>query len=227
MTALRAKGICKRFARSRGGWFSVLEAVACEVTGDSLVVIRGISGCGKTTLLQILATLSEPDSGELWIDDERVADWSAETLASFRRLRLGLMHQEPALISRSTVVENVGLALIPEGLSRGHRHRLAKERLRQVGLADLAEEVPRTLSGGERQRVALARALLTEPDVIIADEPTSQVDPATTDLIVELLRAERDRGAAVLVASHDPRIWSAADELYELDEGRLSPVRVS
>ena len=199
----------------------VLQEVSLHVEAGQMVVVRGLSGCGKTTLLHLLATLDRPDGGVVRIEGEEVSSWSSQSLAEFRRRRLGIVYQDCALIPRFSVWQNVSVGLLPEGWSARERRERSNALLHRLGLADKADERPTRLSGGEQQRVAIARALIHEPRILIADEPTSQVDADTTDRLLALFDELRDQGVAVLVASHAAEVQERADRCLELVEGHL------
>jgi putative ABC transport system ATP-binding protein len=181
------------------------------------VAIAGRSGSGKTTLLNIAAGLYPPDQGEIrWFGDP-IAGLTAGARAQVRAKRMGIVFQLGGLLEQLTAVENVSLVDMPRHLGRDGRAR-AREMLAQVGLGDRQDHFPAQLSGGERQRVALARALYAEPDVLIVDEPTGNLDLGTGAAIAVLLASLKVGRRALLVASHDPDVLRRADRVLDLAE---------
>jgi putative ABC transport system ATP-binding protein len=204
-----------------GGEFK-LRIPACELPGGQSGVVVGPSGCGKTTFLDLVAGIHLPDAGRVLVDG---FDWSAHGDAARRRRRIGhvgLVFQEFELLDHLSVEENVLLPyLIHPGLvlDDGVRRR-GRELAQEVGLADLFGRRPRQLSQGERQRVALCRALVTEPSLLLADEPTGNLDPRATTSVLELLVGQaRSRGMTLLVVTHDHSLLDAFDQVIELGGG--------
>ena len=182
----------------------------------------GPSGCGKSTLLNLLAGLDRPTSGEVWLDGERIDTMSETELARLRRRKVGFVFQFFNLVPTLSVVENVELPLLLVGCRRREARRSANELLSELGIADKHGSAPALLSGGQQQRVALARALANTPDVVFGDEPTGNLDSAATREVLGLLRAARDRGQTLLVATHDARVAAAADRIVTLRDGLVS-----
>ena len=181
------------------------EACASFAEGE-LVAIRGRSGSGKTTLLNLIAGIDLPRAGEVWVDGTCLGRLSARDRTLFRRDRLGLVFQFFNLIGTLTALENVQLPLELQGVAGTEVRRRASARLDEVGLLDRANDFPDRLSGGEQQRVAIARALVAEPRVLLADEPTGNLDPETSWDIIKLIEKINLKGTTVLVASHDHAI---------------------
>ena len=217
---LSGRGLVRRFVTGESTRV-VLNEVSLAVEPGQLVLVRGPSGCGKTTLLHLLATLDRPDHGTVEIGGRDVTTLSGEERARVRRHQLGVVYQEGALVSRWRVWQNVAVSLIPDGIPAPERRRRATEVLERVGLAARRDDRSGPLSGGERQRVAIARALIGSPSLLIADEPTSQVDGETGQGILELFDALRGEGAGLLIASHDEAFRSRATQSFRLADGRL------
>jgi putative ABC transport system ATP-binding protein len=189
--------------------------------GDSMAIM-GPSGSGKSTLLGLLGGLDRPTSGTLRFDGRDVAGLSGDELAAVRNRVVGFVFQSFQLLARTAAVGNVGLPLVYRGLGRGERRRLATEALESVGLGHRLQHRPSQLSGGEQQRVAIARALVTEPAMLLADEPTGNLDSRSGDEVLELLaRLHADRGVAVVVVTHDPGVAARFRRRITLRDGRL------
>ena len=195
----------------------VLNGADLDVSVGRIVGIQGPSGCGKTTLLNIVAGLSSCDAGTVFFDGTPL-DYSApRDLAKMRRAHIGLVSQDYGLLADETVTENIAL---PLRFGRPRPRRQERQKMVAQAMSWAALEVDpkrkvRNLSGGEKQRVAIARALVRQPSLLIADEPTAALDAATGEAIVARLRTIADRGAGVLVATHDPHVADACDSLYE------------
>jgi len=199
----------------------VLAGVTMAVARGSLALVRGPSGVGKTTLLNLLATIDSPDRGHILLHGHDVAQMSAEQVALLRRRQIGVVYQDWALIHRFSVWENVAVALVPDGVPARERRERAAHALEALRMAHKIDEKPSRLSGGEQQRVAVARAIVHSPSIVIADEPTSQVDADTAELILARFKALSSSGIAVVVASHS-RDWNhVADVTWRMHAGRL------
>jgi putative ABC transport system ATP-binding protein len=198
-----------------------LSEVSLTVAAGEFLAIAGPSGSGKTTLLNLIGCLDTPTSGEVEIDGERVSTLSPGQRADLRARKLGFVFQTFNLIPVLTAYENVEYALLirRRGGDTATRVRAALE---QVGLRDRAAHRPSELSGGQQQRVAIARALVGDPALVLADEPTANLDSHTGQEIVELMRRlNRERGTTFVFSTHDPRIMKAADRMLEISDGRL------
>ena len=200
---------------------TALADVCLTVQAGEFMAVAGPSGSGKTTLLNLIGCLDTPTSGEIAIDGEPIARLSAGRRADLRARKLGFIFQTFNLIPVLTAWENVEYPLLihRRGGDTAGRVRLALE---QVGLDERARHRPSELSGGQQQRVAIARALVGEPSLVLADEPTANLDSATGREIVELMRRlNRERATTFVFSTHDPRIMSAADRVVEISDGRL------
>jgi putative ABC transport system ATP-binding protein len=200
-----------------------LTDVDLRVERGELVAVRGRSGSGKTTLLSLLGGLDRPTSGQVLIDGRSVGDMSADELVDLRRRRVGFIFQAFGLLSILSAAENVEVPLRLVRTSPAERDDRVSVLLELVGLGDRGRHRPHELSGGEQQRVAIARALANRPDVLLADEPTGQLDSATGRSIMGLLRSiVRSEGVTAIIATHDPLLIDLADRVLELRDGRLS-----
>jgi len=217
-TVLRTRGLEKEYGHG-DGLVHALDSVDLDVMPGEAVAIMGPSGCGKSTLLHLLGGLERPSGGEVWLEDRRIDGLSEKALARLRRKAIGFVFQAFHLLEELTAVENVEMPALIAGRSPGAARRRAKELLEQVGLTDRAEHLPSELSGGQRQRVAIARALSNEPLVILADEPTGNLDSAATLDVLRLLESLRADGHTLVIVTHDSRIAATADRLISMRDG--------
>ena len=201
---------------SRSG-VEILRGIDIDLRSGERVALTGPSGSGKTTLMSVLAGLAEPDSGTVLLDGRPLADHGPQL-----RRRVGIVFQGYALVALLTAAENVEIALVATGLPAAQAAERAREALELVGLADRAEHLVEELSGGQQQRVAVARALAGRPDVLLADEPTAEQDPAHAALALDAILAAADRGAAVLLATHDAQAVRRCNRRLHVVDGALT-----
>ena len=200
---------------------TALADVCLTIHGGEFMAVAGPSGSGKTTLLNLIGCLDVPTSGEIAIDGEPIARLTAGRRADLRARKLGFIFQTFNLIPVLTAWENVEYPLLIHRRG-GEAAQRVRRALEQVGLGERARHRPSELSGGQQQRVAIARALVSEPALVLADEPTANLDSATGREIVDLMRRlNRERGTTFVFSTHDPRIMSAADRVVEISDGRL------
>ena len=200
---------------------TALDGVTLDILPGSFTVVMGPSGSGKSTLLYLLGGLDWPTSGTIRIGDEEIEHMDENILAEYRRQHVGFIFQSFHLISTMAAEENVGFPLRFSGVPRGERRNRSLEMLEKVGLSDRASHKPTELSGGQQQRVAIARALINDPPLILADEPTGNLDSQSGYSIMKLLSSLHKAGKTVIVVTHDPRMRQfATDTLYLLD-GRV------
>jgi putative ABC transport system ATP-binding protein len=199
----------------------VLEAVDLELAQGDWVAILGPSGSGKSTLLNILGLLDRPDAGIYELAGEDVSDIGDTRRAELRNRRIGFVFQSFNLLPRTTALENVAAPLLYRGVRRAARLARARETLERVGLADRVDYDPGELSGGQLQRVAIARALVGEPALLLADEPTGNLDSRSGDEVLDLFAALHRAGSTVLMITHDPKVAGRAQRRLVLDAGRL------
>jgi len=219
---LELERACKRYA-SPGGSIQVLDDVSMRVGAGEVVVICGPSGSGKTTLLLLAAGLLQADSGHVRFEQRDLAALSKQDVLAYRRTKLGFVFQSFNLVAGLTAVENVAMPLLLGGTAHRSAHMQACAALERVGLASRGDHIPAKLSGGEQQRVAIARALVGEPKLILADEPTGNLDSETGDGVLDLLSMwSRERGTATLVVTHDARVSSYADRVIGMRDGKLT-----
>ena len=202
-----------------------LRGVSLTLRQSEFMVVMGPSGSGKTTLLNIIGTLDKPTSGRVLIDGEDIARMNDRLLTKLRRHKIGFVFQFHNLIPVLSALENVELPLLTAGVKRGPAEERANELLARVGLQDRTRHLPDELSGGEQQRVAIARALANHPRIILADEPTGDLDSQTGLGVVKLMHSlTKEEQTAVVVVTHDPIIAERADRLVEMRDGRISEI---
>ncbi len=215
------EGVTHRF-EVEGGQLVVLDDLSFHVSPGSYVSIMGPSGAGKSTLLSLLGGLDSAQSGSLQVGGHALGTLSRKELASYRCSTVGFVFQHFGLLDTLTAAENVEVPLLLAGNSRAEARRRSLELLERVGLADRSTHLPAALSGGERQRVAVARAVGNDPDLLLADEPTGNLDEDNGRMIVDLLESVcAERACTVIAVTHDPRLAARADRKYRLKGGQL------
>jgi putative ABC transport system ATP-binding protein len=224
--ALRGERLSRTF-RSPAGEVHACVDVDIEVAEGELVVVRGASGAGKTTLLNLLGGLDRPTSGRVWIGDAEATALGEDELAALRRERLGFVFQSFGLVPILSAAENVEVPLRIAKTPPTERAERVAEALALVGLADQAAQRPSELPGGQQQRVGIARAIAVRPSVLLADEPTGQLDSRTAATVMDLIgELVHTRGLAAVVTTHDPLLVQRADRVIELHDGRVTDTRV-
>ena len=197
----------------------VLKGINLDISSGEFVSIMGASGSGKSTLLNILGILDNFDSGEYILADTPIRNLSEKKAAEYRNRMIGFIFQSFNLIGFKNAVENVELPLFYQGVCRRKRHQMAMDYLDRLGLVDWAGHYPNELSGGQRQRVAIARALITHPKIILADEPTGNLDVETGNKLCELLHKICQKGSTVIMVTHNEAIRNMADHVIKLRDG--------
>lgn len=224
---LEAVGLSRSYGEGDAAVHAVAGVDLAVATGE-LVVIRGRSGAGKTTLLELLGGLQRPSGGTVVLAGEELASLPAERLAELRRRELGTVVQSFDLIPVLSAAENVEVPLRIARTAVAERDARVRELLGLVGLGGHAAQRPAELSGGQQQRVAIARALAARPRLLLADEPTGQLDTETGATVMRLVRSLVDEtGLAAVVSTHDPRVAAFADRVFEMHDGRLTPAAVA
>jgi ABC-type lipoprotein export system ATPase subunit len=219
---LRATGLVKRFSTRDGRVLEVLRGVDLALAPGELVAVVGRSGSGKSTLLNLLGCLDRSDGGQLWFGDERLTGARRQVLARFRGRHLGFIFQAYHLIPDLTALENVVLAARYVGRRRADAEAAARGLLERLGVSERAAQYPPALSGGEQQRVAFCRAVLNDPTVVLADEPTGNLDAENAAMLLAELRARARGGrAAVLLVTHSAELARTADRMLTLTDGHL------
>lgn len=201
---------------------TALGGVDSVIEKGEFVAIMGPSGCGKSTLLNLLGGLDQPTAGQVRLDGHDLADYSEERLAALRRQMMGFIFQRHDLFPVLTALENVEFPMMLAGLPPEQRHDLAVGLLSMIGLAEKADHLPEELSGGQQQRVGIARALANAPMILLADEPTGNLDSATAAEVMETLtKLTRDLGLTLIIVTHDPDVAARAGRVLQLKDGRL------
>ena len=223
-TAITLRAVTKAYQRG-GQTLRVLDELDLTMDGATFYALMGPSGSGKTTLLNLVGGLDQADSGLVQVGDVDLGELSGGALAQWRAANVGFVFQGFNLLPVLTGRENVELPLLLAPLSRSQRRAQAERALELVGLQDRMDHKPRELSGGQEQRVAIARAIATDPQLILADEPTGDLDRTTADSVLQLLqRLNRELQKTILMVTHDPQAAGYADKVIHLDKGKLGRI---
>jgi putative ABC transport system ATP-binding protein len=220
MEIIRTEGLSRHYAMGEAV-IHALRGVDLVVRRGEYVAIMGPSGCGKSTLMNLLGCLDTPDAGRYWLGGRLVSALSDRELAAVRNREIGFVFQAFALLPRQSAAANVEMPLAYGGVAAPERHRRAREALERVGLGDRAAHRPPELSGGQRQRVAIARALVTDPQLLLADEPTGNLDSATGQEILALFDALHGAGHTLVLVTHEREVAARAGRTIELRDGRV------
>lgn len=221
MAAIECRGLRRDYQRGEET-IHTLQEVDLDIESGSFVALMGPSGSGKTTLLNLLAGIDRPTAGSIRIDGREVAGLGRSALASWRSTTVGYVFQLYNLVPVLTAYENVELPLLLHPIGAAERHRRVAEALGRVGLADRHGHYPRQLSGGQEQRVAIARAIVTEPRLLLADEPTGDLDRSSAAQVMDLLcTLNRERGQTIVMVTHDPSTAARAGRIVHLEKGKI------
>ena len=221
MTAVRCVDLCKTYRQGEED-IKALDHVNIEIDEGGFVCLSAPSGGGKTTLLNAIGGLDKPDSGEVYISGRRIDNLSKGELAELRLRQIGFVFQAYNLIPVLTAIENVEFVMRVQGVPTNERKKQALEILEEVGLAGLEDRRPADMSGGQQQRVAVARAIVSRPALVLADEPTANLDSKTSDGLMELFRELNDHhNTTFVIATHDKRVMSYAKRLVRMLDGRI------
>ncbi|AIY91106.1 ABC transporter ATP-binding protein [Geoglobus acetivorans] len=217
---LEVRNVTKIYGSGRTA-VKAVDNVSFSISRGELVLLMGPSGSGKTTLLTLISGLLKPTSGSVKIEGIEITELSQKELARIRLEKIGFIFQHFNLLSALTALENVMIPLIIRGVGEREARKRAEKILSDFGLKDRMHHKPEDLSGGEQQRVAIARAVISDPDLIIADEPTANLDSRKGREVMELIHSMVRKGKAAIIASHDPRVEDFADRVLRMEDGRL------
>lgn len=223
MSLIELRGLNKTY--KGGSPLHVLKGIDLSIGEGEYASIMGASGSGKSTLLNILGILDNYDTGEYWLGGKLIRDLSESEAARYRNRTIGFIFQSFNLIPFKTAVENVELPLFYRGVSHRERHKRAMELLGRLGLEPWAEHYPNEMSGGQKQRVAIARALITEPKIILADEPTGALDSRTSLEVMELLgQLNRESGVTIIVVTHESGVANSTNKIIHIKDGVIGSI---
>lgn len=218
---IRLKGLSKVY-RTAYMETVALDNINIHIARGEFVAVMGPSGCGKSTLLNIVGMIDTPASGEYYFDGEEIGSRSENDLVDLRKQNLGFIFQNFNLIDDLSVEENVDLPLLYLGISKAERRRKVEEALELVGLSSRAKHKPQELSGGQQQRVAVARSIVGDPKLILADEPTGNLDTKNGDDVMNMLALLKEKGATILMVTHSPEHGAKADRIITMLDGQVS-----
>jgi putative ABC transport system ATP-binding protein len=219
-TIVSVKDLHKRYELGKDNFVDALRGATVNIGAGEMVAIMGPSGCGKSTMLHMMGCLDAPDSGEVWLNGRRVDDLSTRETTKLLREEIGFIFQGFNLVSTMTALDNVALAAQYAGKSRKECQKMAREALQAVGLADRASHRPSELSGGQQQRVAIARALVNRPGVMMGDEPTGNLDSASSAEVIDMMREiNLLTGTTFILVTHDPDVAAACDRVIHMRDG--------
>lgn len=225
MPIIRAEKLEKTFTSAAGAKVMAVRGVDLSVDAGEFVAITGASGSGKSTLLHILGGITRPTTGCIFLEDTDLATLDDDALAAIRRRRIGFVFQRYNLLPELTLIENVALPLVLDGGPSAAATTSAREALAAVGMDHRADHRPDALSGGEQQRGAVARALVTNPAIVLADEPTGALDSENSAVVLDLLRrVVTERNQTLVLITHDPGVAAAADRIVRMRDGRISKI---
>ena len=217
---IRLEGVKKVFYTEDVETHAVSD-IHLNINKGEFVSITGPSGCGKTTCLSILGLLDSPTEGKYWLNDQDVSDLSLGERSRIRNREVGFIFQSYNLVGDRTIADNVALPLMFRGMKKSERDERVSEALKKVGMTHRAQHFPGQLSGGQQQRVAVARAIAGQPLILLADEPTGNLDSTNGEMVMDLLRDLHKDGATICMVTHDPRYASSADRLVYLADGSI------
>ncbi|HEU4762355.1 MAG TPA: ABC transporter ATP-binding protein [Gemmatimonadales bacterium] len=223
---LRVAGLERRYDMG-GEVVHALRGVSLTIRRNEYVAIMGPSGSGKSTMMNILGCLDTPDAGEYWLNGEEVSKLGDDALARVRNREIGFVFQTFNLLPRASALHNVELPLIYAGLSASERRERAEQALVRVGLGERMHHRPNELSGGQRQRVAIARALVNRPSILLADEPTGNLDSTTSEEIMAVFEELHAQGQTVVMVTHEPDIAAYAERIITLRDGKVASDRAA
>ncbi len=222
MPLIVLKNITKLYDRGKPNEFQALAGIHLVIEKGDFLAIMGVSGSGKSTLMHIIGCLDQPTSGTYHLDGDDISKKSSREMVKVRREKIGFVFQSFNLLPRRSALSNVELPLIYQGIKPKVRHQRARQVLAQVGLSEKADHKPNMLSGGEQQRVAIARALINNSEIILADEPTGNLDTKSGQAVMEVLRRLNRAGKTIIIVTHDPNIAQLAQRTIKLVDGKIT-----
>jgi putative ABC transport system ATP-binding protein len=220
-TIIQTEKVDKIYYQGRPEEVRALHQIDLEIPKNRLVLIRGPSGSGKTTLLNVISTIDRPTKGRILLHGEDASKYSDVQLSRIRQKTIGLIFQNFNLLPRLSAWENVAFPLLPLGVMEKERRRRSMEMLIQLKLEKRIDHPPEQMSGGEQQRVSIARALINDPEIVIADEPTSNIDAESIKILFDILMDLKSKGKTIIVSSHDPVFLDFSETTFLLKDGRL------
>jgi lipoprotein-releasing system ATP-binding protein len=224
---LSAENISKSYQSNKKNTLNVLKSISLEIESNKISLIVGASGAGKSTLLHLLGGLDRPDNGKVFYEQKNIFEFNNDKLAKFRNENMGFVFQFHHLLPEFTAAENVAIPQMIKGNSLKYALENSKHLLNLVGLSDRADHKPAELSGGEQQRVAVARALANDPKIIFADEPTGNLDSASSESIHKLLFELRDNfKKTFIIVTHNPELMKLADVIFEIKDGVIKRTKI-
>ena len=223
---IRIEGLERRYDMG-GEIVHALRGVSLSISRNEYVAIMGPSGSGKSTMMNVLGCLDTPDAGSYWLNGQEVSKLSDDALARVRNKEIGFVFQTFNLLPRASALHNVELPLVYAGISTSERNERARRALTRVGLGDRMHHRPNELSGGQRQRVAIARALVNQPSILLADEPTGNLDSTTSEEIMAVFAELHREGQTVIMVTHEPDIAEHAERVVTLRDGRVESDRLN
>lgn len=224
-TIIKTEKLAKIYNPDTSYEVKALWDVDIEIGKGQIVILSGPSGSGKTTLISLLGAIDRPTRGKAFLMGEELTAMSDVALSRIRRETIGFVFQSFNLIPRLSAIDNVATPLIPMGVSIKERHRRASELLHRFQMGERIHHTPEELSGGQQQRVAIARALINNPHVIIADEPTSNIDAEAIKYLIETIYALKKEGRTIIISTHDQALFNVADVIFDVKDGRIIGVR--
>lgn len=221
MALIEIKNLKKIYDQGEENEFHALDGIDLVIEKGDFVAIMGVSGSGKSTLMNMIGCLDQPTSGLYFLDGQEIDKLHQRELVKIRRNKIGFIFQNFNLLPRMQAVRNVELPLVYKGVRPKERRMRAKKMMEEVGLANKVRHRPSMLSGGEQQRVAIARALVNEPTVLLADEPTGNLDSKSGNQVMDLLTKLNKKGTTIIVVTHDPKIAERADRVININDGMI------
>ncbi|MFH1597886.1 MAG: ABC transporter ATP-binding protein [Patescibacteria group bacterium] len=221
MSLLELENIKKIYFEEKANEFAALDGVSLNIDKGEMVAIMGVSGSGKSTLMNIIGCLDKPTSGVYKFDGEEIAKLDKKDLVKIRRNKIGFVFQNFNLLPRVQAVTNVEMPLFYKGVRPKEMRQKAREVMTKVGLEKRQRHMPNMLSGGEKQRVAIARALVNDPAIILADEPTGNLDSKSGEQVMEILNNLNQQGTTIITVTHDPKIAAQAKRIIKIQDGKI------